>query len=91
MSTLNKSQEFAELIEVLKIIHKTTDKGVIKALEDAKNGNSIDEEIINRWLDPRMNPEQGNDNYKVARCLVWYIAKHNLKLESYKSSKFPYE
>ena len=91
VSTNNKSQGFAELIEALKIIHKSTDKGVIKALEDAENGNSFDDEIINRWLDPQTNPEKGNDNYKVARCLVWYIAKHNLKIQSFIKKEFPYE
>lgn len=91
MSTYNKSQDFVVLIEALKIIHKTTDKRVIEALVDAEKENSIDEDIINGWLDPHKNLEKGNDNYKVARCLVWYIAKHNLKIQSYKYTKFPYE
>lgn len=85
--------DFYPLSHALKIIHKTTEKKVIFALESYANGKgTTDDEIrIRTWLDPRKNPEKGTDNYKVARSLVWYIAKHVLKIPSFQNEKFPFE
>jgi len=90
---MSKEQNFKTLIEALTIIHKTTEKQVIDALKNGRNGciTAENEDTIKRWLDPSGNPERGKDSYKVARCLVWYIAKHNLEIPSFSDTKFPYE
>jgi len=36
-------------------------------------GDNIDIEKIRPWIDPTKNKQKGDDSYKVARCLAWYI------------------
>ena len=89
-------QQFATLIEALKIIHKTADKGVIDDLEDCKKvitvleddkTNKPDIDAIIRWI-RKKDPKR--DKYKVARCLVWYIAKKKLEIPEIQSADFPF-
>ncbi len=97
---MSNDQEFDALIEALRIIHKKTGRKVIpalKKLKDYEDNNNIEGpeldtiiETINTWLDPSQNKEKGDDNYKVARCLVWYIAKSKLGNKDILPAKFPY-
>ena len=93
--------EFNTLTEALKEIHGTSVKVVVPALKkyhDFEHGItdlSKDELVaitveINNWIDTSQKPNKGNDNYKVARCLVWLIAKHKLKIPDIQPATFPY-
>lgn len=88
---MSNGQEFNTLIEALKIIHKATDVKVIDALKSYEQDKTITEseiDTIKGWIKPT-DPDEDKGR-KVARCLVWYIAKINLEINEIKSEEFPY-
>ena len=86
---MSQDPQFDMLIESLRIIHKTTDRKVIGALQELNNNpqNKPDISTINKWI---KSTDPINDNYKVARCLVWYIAKIYLGNKDILPAEFPF-
>ena len=87
---MSKDQEFDALIKALGITNDRTVK-VIKALKEIKKNQNSKPDIstINDWIKPK-GKEAGLDTLKVARCLVWYIAKINLKNKDILPAEFPF-
>lgn len=87
---MSKDLKFHALIEALRIIHGTTNT-VIEALEkyeDTKNIGDDEIKVIDSWI-RKTDPDEDKSR-KVARCLVWYIAKIKLGIPEIESAKFPY-
>lgn len=65
-------KDYVKLVEALKIINTKAEPSLSPALEELL-GDNPDIEKIRSWVDPTKNTQKGNDPYKVARCLAWYI------------------
>lgn len=65
-------KDYVKLVEALNIINTKAEPSLSPALEELLRGN-IDIEKIRPWIDPTEKTQRGNDPYKVARCLAWYI------------------
>ena len=87
---MSNDPKFDALIEALRITNDRTDK-VIKALTEIKKNpySKSDISTINGWIKPD-GKEAGLDTLKVARCLVWYIAKINLTNKDILPAEFPF-
>ena len=87
-----EDKKFAKLVEALKEIHKTTDIKMIPVFDnwlknkpDAPSPSEIDD--LKDWIDPTDNALKGNDTYKVARCLAWYIVTKYLEIKDFENIK----
>lgn len=81
--------ENTTLIDALGIIHGTADQKVTNALNNynTKNINGDEIEIIDGWI----KIMEGDKSKKVARCLVWYIAKIGLDIHEFQTAEFPFK
>lgn len=86
---------FATYIEVLNKTYEgqipsTGTNKVIAALTKYCKDKKIDNDelkTINGWIKPKGSD---GDVRKVARCLVWYIAKIGLEIPEIQSAEFPF-
>ena len=87
-----EDKKFAKLVEALKEIHKTTDIKMIPVFDNwLKNKpdapSPSDLENLKAWIDPTDKAKKGDDSYKVARCLAWYIVTKYLEIKDFENIK----
>jgi len=87
-----EDKKFAKLVEALKEIHKTTDIKMIPVFDnwlknkpDDPSPSDLDD--LEAWINPTYKALKGNDTYKVARCLAWYIVTKYLKIKEFENIK----
>lgn len=87
-----ENEKFVKLVGALKEIHKTTDCKItpifdkwLKNKPDAPSSSDLSN--LNDWIDPTDNAKKGDDSYKVARCLAWYIVTKYLEIKEFENIK----